>query len=218
MIKTDLQLKQDIEAEFRWDPKFNSAQIGVTVEKGAVSLLGTVDNYSQKWAAEEATKRVGGVRTVAQDLKVKVLSEHERSDSEIAIATQSALNWNVSVPKTVTAKVERGAVTLEGLATWHYEREAAENAVRYLAGVVAVYNEIALKPQASASQVKEKVEAALQRQATEDAKSIEVDTSGSKVTLTGHASSWRSIADAASAAWAAPGVTEVVDRVTMSVN
>ena len=212
MSKTDNQLKEDIEQELRWDPKVNAAQIGVSVDKGAVSLLGAVDTYAEKWAAEDATKRVCGVRTVAQDLTVKVLADHVRSDSEIASAIQSALKWDVFVPKSVTAKVHSGAVTLEGQVTWNFQRDSAERAVRYLTGVVSVVDSITLKPQVSASQVKEKVVAALQRHATADAKSIEVDASGSKVTLSGQASSWGAIDDAADAAWAAPGVTEVDDQ------
>ena len=218
MSKTDIQLKKDIEEELRWDPKVNSAQIGVTVESGAVSLLGAVNTYAEKWATEDAIKRVSGVRTVAQDLTVKIQSEHKHDDSEIAEAVQRALKWNVYVPTTVTAKVQHGAVTLAGKVAWNYQRDAAERAVRYLTGVIAVYNSIMLKQnQTSVEQVKESVLAALQRQATIDAKSIHIETSGGKVTLTGHASSWQSIEDAANAAWAAPGVTEVIDQVTMSM-
>lgn len=216
MSKTDKQLKQDIEDELRWDPKVNSAQIGVSVDGGVVSLLGIVDTYGEKWAAEDATKRVSGVRTVAQDLTVKLLGDHLRTDTDIATAVQSALRWDVFVPKTVTAKVANGYVTLEGEAIWNYQREAAERSVRYLTGVVAVVNAVTLKPQVSASQVKEKIEAALQRQATADGKGIKIETSGGRVTLTGHASSWQSTEDAAVAAWAAPGVTEVVDKMTVS--
>ena len=212
MTKTDTQLKLDIEQELRWDPQVNAAQIGVTVEKGAVSLLGQVDTYAEKWAAEDATKRVNGVRAVAQDLKVKLLVGHERTDADIASAIVSALQWDVFVPKPITAKVEAGWVTLEGQANWNYQRESAERAVRYLVGVVGVTNLITLKPETTVAQVKEKVEAALQRQATADAKSIHVATSGGRVTLSGHASSWQSMEDAAHAAWAAPGVTEVVDN------
>ena len=217
MSKTDSQLKQDIETELKWDPKVNAAQIGVSVDKGAVTLLGTVDSYAQKWAAEDATKRVFGVCTVAQDLTVKILGEHKRTDSDIAAAVQHALKWDVFTPNSVTAKVQNSAVTLEGQVKWNFEREAAERAVRYLTGVVAVYNSITLKPEASASQVKEKIQSALQRQATKDTNSIHIDASGSKVTLTGHASSWQSIEDAAHAAWAAPGVTEVVDQMKMQM-
>ena len=218
MAKTDVQLKQDIEQELSWDPKVNAAQIGVSVDHGAVSLLGTVDTYAQKWAAEDATKRVSGVRTVAHDLTVKVLSEHVRSDSDIAGAVQSALKWDVLVPKAVTAVVRDGFVTLAGQVDWNFEREAAERAVRYLTGVVSVSNSITLKKtEASAAQVKEKVEAALQRQATTDANSIHVDTNGSLVTLTGHASSWQSVVDASNAAWAARGVSQVVDKLKIEM-
>jgi len=217
MSKSDNQLKQDIEEELRWDPKVNAAQIGVTVDKGAVSLLGAVDTYAEKWAAEDATKRVFGVRTVAQDLTVKILADHKRTDSDIASAVQNALQWDVFTPKAVTAKVQNGAVTLEGQVKWNFERDAAEKAVRYLMGVVSVYNSITLKPETSAAQVKEKIQSALQRQATTDTNSIHIETSGGKVTLTGHASSWQSIEDAANAAWAAPGVTLVVDQVKMAM-
>jgi osmotically-inducible protein OsmY len=218
MTKADSRLKEDIEEELRWDPKVNAAQIAVSVDKGAVSLLGAVDSYAAKWAAEDATKRVSGVRAVAQDLTVKLEGDHQRTDAEVAEAVLSALKWDVFVPQAVTAQVQHGAVTLEGQVTWNFQREAAERSIRYLSGITSVYNSVTLKPSVSVSQVKEKVEAALQRQAKADAKSIHVETSGGKVTLTGHASSWQSIEDAASAAWAAPGVTNVVDQVKMSMS
>jgi osmotically-inducible protein OsmY len=217
MTKPDDRLKRDIEAELSWDPKVNAAEIGVSVNEGAVSLLGTVDTYAQKWAAEDATKRVAGVRTVAQDLTVKIQNEHKRSDTDIAEAIQSALKWDVLVPKEVTAKVHNGMVTLEGQVTWHFQRESAERAVRNLTGVISISNSITMKPETSVAQVKEKVEAALQRQAKADAKSIHVDLSGGMVTLTGYASSWQSIEDAANAAWAPPGVTQVIDQVKMQM-
>lgn len=216
MSKTDAKLKQDIETELRWDPKVNAAQIGVSVDKGTVSLFGTVDTYAEMWAAEEATKRVHGVRTVAQELTVKLLSAHAHSDSEIAAAVLSALKWDVFVPNTVTASVQQGAVSLGGQATWNYQRNAAERAIGYIMGVVAIHNHISLKPETSATELKEKVEGALLRQARADAKSIKIDTSGGKVTLSGYASSWQSAEDATSAAWAAPGVTEVIDQVRIT--
>ncbi len=215
MSKTDNQLKQDVEDELRWDPKVNAAQIGVSVDEGAVSLLGAVDTYAEKWAAEDATKRVFGVRTVAQDLTVKVLADHKHTDSEIAAAIENALKWDVFVPKGVTARVQDGWVTLDGKATWNYQRDAAERAIRYLTGVSGISNVITLKPETSCAQVKEKILVALQRQATTDAKSIHIHASGGKVTLTGKASSWQSIEDAANAAWAVPGVTKVIDEVKM---
>jgi len=217
MTKSDTQLKQDIETELRWDPKVNEAQVGVSVNQGAVSLLGAVDTYAEKWAAEEATKRVSGVRSFAQDLTVKTLPGHVRTDSDIAASVQSALKWNVYVPSHVTAKVEKGFVTIEGQVASNYQRDAAEHAIRNLIGVRGVYNAISLQPHASVTQLKEKVQAALQRQATADAHSIQIEVSGGAVTLTGHAASWQSIQDAVNASWAAPGVTEVVNHVKLSM-
>jgi osmotically-inducible protein OsmY len=216
MNKTDMQLKQDIEAELRWDPSVNAAQIGVTVGNGAVSLLGTVDTHAEKWAAEDAVKRVGGVRSLAQQLTVAVRGDHRHTDTEIAGAALHALKWDVMVPKDVTARVEDGFITLEGDARWQFQRDAAERAVGYLTGVTGVSNAIRLMSTAKVAQVKEKVEAALVRQATTDAKSIKVDATDGKVTLTGSASSWHAIEDAANAAWAAPGVTAVIDQIHMN--
>ena len=217
MKKTDMQLKEDIVEELRLDPQVNAAQIGVSVHQGAVTLLGTVDTYAEKWAAEDATKRVSGVRAVAQDLTVAILSDHMHSDTDIAAALQNAFEWNVYIPKTVTARVESGSVTLEGDVIWNYQRVVAERAARCLTGVVAVHNSIMLKPRTSATQVKQKVLAALHRQAVADGKSIHIETEGGKVTLTGHASSWQSIEDATNAAWAVPGVTEVIDQLMISM-
>ena len=216
MSKTDSQLKKDIDMELSWDPKINAAQIGVSVDKGAVSLRGVVDTYGEKWAAEDAVKRVNGVCAFAEELTVKVLDDDRHSDSEIAAAAQSAIKWDVFVPNTITAKVDQGMVTLDGQVSWNYERDSAERAIRNLAGVSAVINNVTLKPSASASQVKENVEAALQRQAKADGKAIGITTSGGKVTLTGQAPTWQSIDDASAAAWATPGVTDVDDRLTVS--
>ena len=215
MNKTDMQLKEDVEVELGWDPKVNAAQIGVSVDRGAVSLMGAVDTYAEKWAAEDATKRVSGVRSVAEDLTVKILGAHQHTDLEIAGAALNALKWDVQVPNAVTAKVHQGRITLEGAVEWQYQRDAAERAVRYLTGVVSLSNAISIKTHASAAQVKEKVQAALRRQATADGNAIHVATSGGTVTLSGKASSWHSINDAAHAAWAAPGVTKVVDHIHM---
>jgi osmotically-inducible protein OsmY len=216
MTKTDMQLTADVEAELRWDPRVNALQIGVTVDRGAVSLHGIVDTYAEKWAAEEAVKRVGGVRTIAEHLSVEILPQHARSDAELAAAVHQALTWDVLVPKTVTATVAQGVVTLIGKVTWNFQRTSAERSIERLAGIVAVFNSIALRPEASTGEVIEKVQAALKRQATADGKSIRVGLEGSIVTLTGYASSWTSVRDAANAAWAVPGVTQVLDQLTVA--
>jgi osmotically-inducible protein OsmY len=217
MAKSDQQLKQDIEDELRWDPKINAAQVGVRVDKGVVSLLGSVDTWAAKWAVEDATKRVSGVRTVAQDLTVKLSGDHARSDVEIADAVQSALRWDVSVPATIAADVAKGHVTLHGKASGNYQREAAAAAVRNLVGVVSVFDAVALEPRTSASGIRADIESALKRQAGTDAQAIHVVTEGGRVTLSGYASSWQAAADASAAAWAAPGVSEVVDKMDIAL-
>ena len=221
MTKSDLQLQEDVENELHWDPRINAAQVGVSVDSGVVSLFGTVDTWAAKWAAEEATKRVEGVRTVAHDVTVKLLAEHTRTDSEVAAAVQSALKQDVDVPDSIGAEVERGVVTLQGSARFQFERAAAERAVRNLYGVVAMYDSIQLTSPAApastgaASDVAAGVVAALARQSTRHTKSIHVKSVGGKITLTGHVSSFQALGDASSAAWGAPGVTEVVDLLSV---
>jgi osmotically-inducible protein OsmY len=217
MIKSDERMKQDIEDELRWDPKVATAQVKVRVANGAVSLLGTVETYAQMWAVEDATKRVSGVRAIAQELIVRVLKEHVRNDSQIAVEAQRALTWDARVPKTVTATVEQGLVRLDGQVTWDFQRNAAERAVGNLAGVVGIFNAITLEPHSGAARVREQVKAALDRRGTADAKSIRVETFGSTVTLSGNAAHWQSIEYAANAAWKVPGVTEVVDHVQLTM-
>ena len=217
MIKSDKRMKQDIEDELRWDPKAATAQVQVRVENGAVSLLGTVETYVQMWAVQDATKRASGVRAIAQELTVRVLKEHVRDDSQIAVEAQRALTWDARIPNAVTATVQQGLVRLEGQVTWDYQRNAAERAVRNLAGVVGIFNAITLEPHSGAAKVREQVKAALDRRGTADAKSIRVETFGSTVTLSGNAAHWQSIEYAANAAWTVPGVTEVVDHVQLTM-
>jgi osmotically-inducible protein OsmY len=153
---------------------------------------------------------------VKQELKVKLRSEHQREDLALGVATQRVLDWDVFVPKGITAKAKDGWITLDGTASWNFQREAAERAMQHTVGVTGVSNCIVLEGSAVASQVKAEVEAALLRQASADAASIQVSESDGKVTLTGHASSWQAIEDATGAAWSAAGVMEVVADVHMN--
>jgi osmotically-inducible protein OsmY len=214
--KSDLQLKLDVEAELCCDPRVDAAKVGVSVDQGVVTLLGEVDTFAARYAVEDAVKRVHGVRAVALDLAVKLPEHHRRSDAELAAAVANALRWDVLVPGTVTARVEQGAVTLDGQVHWNFQRTEAERVVRHLVGVVSVANALTLKPAVTERRVREDVEAALQRQAANDAQTIHIEATGGKVSLTGHASSWRAVTEAVNAAWAAPGVTDVVTRLQVT--
>ena len=216
-MKTDLQLHRDVVEELRWDPQINEAEIGVSVKGGVVTLSGTVETFAQKSAAERAVERVAGVRAVVEELHVRPTTEHQHGDTDIAHAAVNALSRNIEIPaKKITVKVEGGWITLTGVVDWNYQRLAAEFAVRYLAGVKGLLNLIEVKPAISPAEVKSKIEAALKRNAELDAERIIVDTADGKVTLKGNVRSWTERMDAENAAWAAPGVRQVDDRLLVT--
>jgi osmotically-inducible protein OsmY len=216
-MKTDLQLHKDVLDEIRWDPRVKETEIGVAAKDGVVTLTGSVETYAQKYAVERDVERVTGVRAVADDLHVRPSGAFLRNDTDIAHSVVNALAWDIEVPaEKITAKVENGWITLKGEVDWNYQKVAAERAVRYLAGVKGISNLIDVKPLVSPVEVKSKIEAALKRNAELDAKSINVETTNGKVILKGHVRSWAERADAEHAAWAAPGVREVDDRLTVT--
>jgi osmotically-inducible protein OsmY len=160
--------------------------------------------------------RVYGVKAVADDLEVRLASRHERTDTDIAQAAVAALKWNTVVPPDrVTVAVTKGWVTLKGTLEWQYQKDAAARAVRDLAGVRGATNEIVVKPKVSSTDVQSKIEAAFKRSAEIDARRVRVAAQDGKVTLTGNVHSWAERQEAEGAAWAAPGVTQVVDRLTV---
>lgn len=215
-MKTDLQLRADVLDELRWEPGIDESEVGVAVKDGVVTLTGSVPNFAQKCAAERVVHRVSGVRVVAEELKVKVPNTFVRSDTDIAKAVATALEWHVEVPETVKAKVENAWVTLEGTTEWQYQRLAAEKAVRYLAGVRGLTNLIAVKPKAaSAIDVSKNIKAAFLRNAQLDAEKIAVMAEEGKVTLKGTVRSWAEREDAERAAWGAPGVKTVDDQLAV---
>ena len=215
MRKNDEQLKREVELELHWEPRVNATQIGVTVDGGAVSLYGTVDTYAQKWAAEKATRRVHDVRAFAEELIVKPLTPHERTDSEVTAAIQSMFDWNASVPASIVAKVEQGWVSLEGAVTHHYQREEAARVVGHLRGVLGVSNGIRLVPEGPDAPSADNVRASLRRRMGKAAAAIEVEMDGGRVMLRGQAPSLRAIRDARSAAWAAAGVSDVLEQIQL---
>ena len=209
----DTKLRQDVIDELEFEPSIEAASIGVTAKDGVVTLSGHVTSYAEKIAAERATRRVKGVRAIAQEIEVRYPGSARTADDEIATRALNALKWIAAVPhEDIKVTVNHGLVTLSGEVAWHYQSDAAENAVRGLIGVTGVANSIALKPQARAVDVKKKIEDALRRHAEVEAKSIRVNVINDKVTLEGTVDNWDERMAVENAAWSAPGVRMVEDR------
>ncbi len=212
----DKDLKQHVENALDWEPSVDAKDIGVSADQGVVTLRGTVPSYSEKLVAERVALRMYGVKAVANELTVHVANAYQRTDTEIAQAAVSALKWHSVVPDDrVTVTVKGGWITLGGTLDWQYQKDAAVRGVRDLTGVNGVTNEIRVKPTVKTADVRGKIEDAFKRSAAIDARRVNVSAQDGKVILSGNVHSWAERQEAERAAWAAPGVSQVDDRLAV---
>jgi osmotically-inducible protein OsmY len=213
---SDKSLRQSIIDELDFDPSFDAADIGVAVEQGVATLTGHVRSFAEKLAVERAVQRVRGVHGIAEKIEVRYPDDKKSADDQIAERAISIIRWNAMVPAdAVLVKVERGWVTLTGTVDWQYQRQAAESAVRRLAGVMGVSNAITITPQVRPTDVRNKIQDALKRNAELEADRIVVKVDADTVTLEGQVKAWSERAIAERAAWSAPGVRKVEDRIAI---
>ncbi|WP_322047348.1 BON domain-containing protein [Paraburkholderia sp. J67] len=189
-MKSDLELKRDIEAELASDRSIQPAAVGVEVSNGVVTLSGHPASYAAKLAIQRATERVAGVRGIAVELEVCIPRDEARNDEDIANTVRAILEWTVGVNnQNIQVEVEKGQVTLLGECDWGYQSHAAEQAIGHLLGVTSVNNCVHIRGATSAEDIARAIRAAIGRHSEREARHVEISIDGSTVTLTGNVAS-----------------------------
>jgi osmotically-inducible protein OsmY len=221
--KTDMQLKDDVIAELKYEPIVKVTDIGVLVKNGTVTLNGYVSSYVEKLEAVQAVKRISGVKAIADDIEIQLPASYHRTDGDIAAAATNQIDWATLIsPGTIQVTVREGEITLEGEVESWFQKNVAANVVRQLLGVKGVSNRLSLaqpidnsEPTVKPVAVEKAIKSAFKRSAVIDANQICVETSGSNVELSGNVRNLAEREEAERAAWAAPGVSSVDNQLTV---
>jgi osmotically-inducible protein OsmY len=215
-MKSNQELQTDVQNAINWEPLLNAAEIGVTAKDGMVALTGVVDNYAKKLEAENAAKKVVGVKALVENIEVKFPSLLTKTNVEIANEVLVSLKSNWLIPENrITVKVEDGWITLEGDLPWNYQKEAAKNAINYLLGVKGVINNIKIKSESHDEIEKKNIEEAISRSGSIDDRDIIVSVSGSTVTLIGTVSSLHQKEEVARITWNTPGILHLKNELSV---
>ncbi|TYB79495.1 BON domain-containing protein [Bizionia myxarmorum] len=211
-MKTDLEIKNDVLEELEWQPNIDETQIGVVVENGTVMLTGVLDNFQKKVAAENAVKKVKGVKALAGDIQVKYGTNYQKTDLEISKAIVKAFEWNTAIPEDkISIEVRDGWINLSGEVDWSYQKDAAKRVAENIVGVKWINNTITIKEAVLPADVKEKIAKAYKRSADIDANAITVEVINSLVKLSGTVHSIAEKKAAENVAYLAPGVHIVIN-------
>lgn len=214
--KTDADLKTDVLAELKYEPSVKVTDIGVLVKDGIVTLNGYATSAAEKWEAVRATKRVVGVKAIADDIEIKLPESFINTDSDIAAAAIHHIDWFTTIPRgSVKVTVRNGWITLDGEVDWQYLKIAAGHFLHHLSGVKGVSNEISIKSRLSVKEVATDIQAAFKRSAMLDATKIQIEVAGSKVTLKGKVRNYAELEEAERAVWAASGVLTVDNQLSV---
>lgn len=212
-MKSNERLQQDVENVIAWEPLLQGAKIGVAVQDGIVTLLGTVDHYAKKKVAESAAKNVAGVKAIVENIIVRFPNPTIKTDEEIAQNVIKIFENSPTIPnQKIKVKVEDGRVTLEGTLSWDFQRKEATKAIRHLNGVKDIICKIIIESESFDILEENLVRNALKRHWSLDPDDINIEINGGTVTLTGIVSSLYQKKEAENIVWKTPGISDVINN------